>query len=179
MTSLSYMKKIIITALCSALCVILPLAFHVIPNAGNIFCPMQIPILLCGLLAGWYFGGLCGIIGPLLSSLLTSMPPVAVLPCMIAECITYGVLTDVIMKIVRTKKLYFNLYVSLIMTLIVGKSVAGILTALFFAPGDFSFTIWATSYFVIALPGIAIQLLLIPSLIVILYKTKAIPTRYH
>ena len=85
MNKLSYVKKAILTAACIALCVVLPMAFHAIPNAGNIYCPMHMPVLLCGLVCGWPFGLLCGVAGPLLSSLFTGMPPAAYLPSMIIE----------------------------------------------------------------------------------------------
>ena len=82
---MSPVKKIVLTALFTALCVVLPMAFHSIPNAGSIFLPMHIPVLLCGLVCGWAYGGLCGLVGPLLSSVMTSMPPAAVLPGMMVE----------------------------------------------------------------------------------------------
>ena len=77
MKKMTSVKKSIITAVCIALCVVLPQAFHAIPNAGTIYCPMHIPVLLCGLVCGWSYGLLCGIAGPLLSSLITGMPPAA------------------------------------------------------------------------------------------------------
>lgn len=178
MTKLSYVKNTIITGLCVALCVVLPIAFHTIPNAGSILCPMHIPVLLCGLICGWYYGLLCGIAGPILSSVLTSMPPMAILPCMAIELAVYGIVTGIMMKVIHTKKLYADLYVSLIVALVCGKIIAGIAKALVFSPGGYSIAVWATSYFVTALPGIAIQLALIPSIIVALDRAKVIPTRY-
>ena len=71
------LKNYVIAALCVALCVVLPMAFHAIPNAGSILLPMHIPVLLCGLLCGWPLGLVCGLVGPLLSSVLTGMPPAA------------------------------------------------------------------------------------------------------
>lgn len=55
MSQMSQVKRAMITAVCIALCVVLPMAFHSIQNAGAIFCPMHIPVLLCGLwwLALW------------------------------------------------------------------------------------------------------------------------------
>ena len=70
----SHTKNLVLTAFCIALCIVLPMAFHAI-GAGATFLPMHIPVLLCGLLCGWPFGAACGLIGPLLSSLLTGMPP--------------------------------------------------------------------------------------------------------
>lgn len=61
MANMSYVKKAILTAACIALCVVLPMAFHSIPNAGSVFLPMHIPVLLCGLICGWPFGLLCGL----------------------------------------------------------------------------------------------------------------------
>ena len=75
MKKMSPVKKSIITAVCIALCVVLPQAFHAIPNAGSIYCPMHIPVLLRGLICGWQYGLLCGIAGPLMSALITGMPP--------------------------------------------------------------------------------------------------------
>ena len=76
MQTMSTVKKSIITAVCIALCYVLPLLFHGIQGAGQIFCPMHIPVFLCGLVCGWQFGLLCGLAGPALSSALCGMPPV-------------------------------------------------------------------------------------------------------
>ena len=100
---LSSVKKLVITAICAAFCVALPLAFHWIPNAGTILLPMHIPVLLCGLICGWPYGMVCGLIGPLLSS-FTGMPPLAILPSMMVECATYGLVTGLMMRFVRTGK---------------------------------------------------------------------------
>ena len=67
----SITKKLVSCALCIALGVLLPMAFHVIPNAGSIFLPMHIPVLICGLFCGWPYGLACGIITPFLSSVMT------------------------------------------------------------------------------------------------------------
>ena len=75
-------KNLAFCALCIALCVVLPMAFHAIANAGMIFLPMHIPVLLCGLACGWPYGLICGVLGPLLSGVLTGMPGPAVLPGM-------------------------------------------------------------------------------------------------
>ncbi len=178
MKELSYMKKIIITPLFIALCVVLPMAFHTIPNAGGIFCPMHIPVLLCGLICGWQFGLLCGILGPVLSSVLTSMPPMAILPCMAVELAIYGIVTGIMIRVIRTKRIYADLYISLITALICGKIIAGIVKALLFSPNGYSVAVWATSYFVTALPGIVIQLVLIPAIVVALEKAKLIHSKY-
>ena len=171
-------RMYIFTALCIALCIVLPMAFHAIPNAGQVMLPMHIPVLICGLVCGWQFGIVCGLAGPLLSSLLTGMPPFAMMPSMMIELAVYGLVTALMMKFVKTKSLYLDLYISLVTAMLIGRIAAGIVKALFFAPGEMTMATWATVHFVTALPGIAIQLALIPTLYVALERAKLIPKRY-
>lgn len=178
MSKMSSVKCSIITAVSIGLCVVLPMAFHAIPNAGSIFSPMHIPVLLCGLICGWAYGLLCGLAGPLLSALLTGMPPMAYLPSMMVELAAYGLVCGLMINLVRTKKLYADLYSSLVVALLVGRIVAGVARALIFAPGRYSFAAWVTSYFVTSWPALVIQLTLIPALVVALMKAKLIPERY-
>lgn len=166
-----------VTAICIALCIVLPMAFHAIPNAGSILSPMHIPVLLCGLTCGPVYGLICGILGPLLSSILTGMPVSAMLPPMMVECAVYGFTSGLLFKIIRTKKIYLNLYISLIGAMLLGRIVAGIARALFFAKGTYAIKIWATSYFVTALPGIILHLIVIPTLVFALMKAKLIPNQ--
>ena len=63
MNNLSPVRRMVSAALCVALCVVLPIAFHAVPNAGSVFLPMHIPVLLCGLVCGWHYGFLCGLLG--------------------------------------------------------------------------------------------------------------------
>lgn len=171
-------KKAIITAVCAALAVVLPVAFHAVPNAGSIFLPMHIPVLLAGLICGWGFGLLCGLVAPLLSNLFTGMPPMAYLPSMLIELAVYGAATGLIMSLVRTRKIYADLYISLVGGMLIGRIVAGITRALIFAAGGYSMAAWTTSYFVTSLPGIIIQLVLLPSIVFALESARLIPLRY-
>lgn len=178
MSKISSVKRSIITAACIGLCVVLPMAFHAIPNGGILFSPMHIPVLLCGLICGWSFGLLCGLAGPLLSTLITGMPPLAYLPSMMVELAAYGLVCGLMFNLVRTKKLYADLYLSLVVALLAGRIVAGIARALIFSPGSYSLAAWTTSYFVGTWPGIVVQLVLIPALVSALMKAKLIPQRY-
>jgi len=175
---MSSVKRSMLTAVCIGLCVVLPMAFHSIPNAGSILLPMHIPVLLCGLICGWSFGLLCGLAGPLLSSLLTGMPPMAYLPSMLVELAAYGLVCGLMINLVHTKKLYADLYISLVVALIAGRIVAGVARALIFAAGRYSMAAWITSYFVTSWPGLVIQLIFIPAIVVALMKARLIPERY-
>lgn len=178
MSKMSYVKRSIITAVCIGLSVVLPMAFHSIPNAGNVFCPMHIPVLLCGLICGGSFGLLCGLAGPLLSSLITGMPPLAYLPSMLVELAAYGLVCGLMFSLVRTKKLSADLYISLVVALLAGRIVAGLAKALVFAAGKYSIAAWTTSYFVKTWPGLVLHLVLVPAIVAALMKAKLIPQRY-
>ena len=178
MQKMSAVKKSIITAVCIALCVVLPQAFHAIPNAGSIYLPMHIPVLLCGLICGWPYGLLCGLAGPALSALITGMPPAAVLPGMMVECGVYGLAAGLLMQLVRTKRLYADLYISLVAAMLLGRVVSGAAKALIFSAGSYSMASWVAGSFVTALPGIIIQLALLPSIVYALIRARLIPQRY-
>lgn len=89
-------KNLVTSGMCVALAIVLPMAFHMIPDAGKVFLPMHIPVLLCGLLCGPVYGLGCGILAPLLSHLFTGMPPTAMLPSMLCELAAYGMLSGIL-----------------------------------------------------------------------------------
>ena len=174
---MSFVKKMVYTAICSALCVILPMAFHTIQNAGAIFLPMHIPVLLCGLICGWPYGLVCGVMGPCLSSLLTSMPTAVMLPSMAVECAVYGCVSGLMMRYVRTGKTVPDLYISMVTAMVAGRVLAGFAKAWIFGMADAPFA-WVTTSLVAGIPGIVIQLVLIPLLVVTMTKAHLLPERY-
>lgn len=176
---MSSVKKICISAVCAALCCVLPTLFHSV-GLGTTFSPIHIPVLLCGLVCGGTYGIICGLAGPLLSSVITGMPGAAMLPSMVPELMAYGLITGLLMKYVRTGKLYADLYICLGTAMVLGRVVGGIAKALFYMGGGEAFTlgVWATSYFVATIPGIICHLILIPVLVAALMKARVIPSRY-
>ena len=132
LSTMSVVKQSIITAVCIALCVVLPMAFHSIPQAGMIYCPMHIPVLICGIICVPQYAIICGIAGALLSSVLTGMPPAATLPSMLVELTCYALISSLLMKFVHTKKSVADLYISLIGALLIGRVIAGVVKALIF-----------------------------------------------
>ena len=174
---LTHTRQLVFTAVCIALCVVLPIAFHSIPNSGTVFLPMHIPVLLCGLVCSWPCGLACGLLGPLLSSILTQMPPMAMLPSMMVECAVYGCTASLMMQLVRTGKLYLDLYAAILPAMVMGRVVAGFAKAWILAPGTPPFA-WVTTSLLMGIPGIVIQLALIPTLIFTLERTKLFPHRY-
>lgn len=176
---MSKTKKICICAICAALCYVLPLAFHTLV-LGSAFSPIHIPVLLCGLVCGWPYGLLCGIVGPVLSSLLSGMPPAAMLVSMIPELCAYGMSCGLLMKVVRTGHLYADLYLSLIPAMILGRIVGGLASALFYlsTTQTYSVSLWANSYIIGTLPGAVLHLIALPAIVLILMKARLIPERY-
>ena len=172
-------RKITVTAVCIALCCVLPTALHAV-GLGQALSPLHLPVLLCGVLCGGVYGLFCGIAGPVLSSLITGMPPAMALATMVPELLVYGLVTGVMLRLVRTKNLYVNLYIALITAMILGRVAGGVASAFVYTGRGEAFTlaIWAASYFVGTLPGMVSQLILIPLLVFTLMKARIIPVRY-
>ena len=173
-----YTKKAVYTSACISLCVVIPLVFHAIPNAGNIWLPMHIPVLLCGLICGWKFGLLCGIAGPLISSILTQMPAISVLPSMIFELSSYGFISGLLSEKIRTGKSLADIMISQIISMLIGRIIYGIMNSVIFKAGNYSIHVWLSTSFLTALPGIILQIILIPAVIYALEKSSLIPERY-
>jgi len=175
---MSNVRKLVITAICIALCIVLPLAFHTLPNAGRMFSPMHIPALLCGLACGPFFGMLCGATGPLLSSLLTGMPMMPMVPTMMLELAAYGFLSGLLMRFIRTKSVMADLYICLLAAMLGGRIISGLAAWLFFQAGSYTMAAWTASYFVNSFPAIILQLAVIPSIVFALEKAGLMQKRY-
>lgn len=169
-------KRMCISAMCLALCVVLPMAFHAIPNGGSLFSPMHLPVMIAGLACGPYFGLLVAVFGPFLSYIVTSMPGLSYLPSMIIECAFYGMIPYIMLKLFKFKKIYLTLYISLFIGMVCGKIAGGLVqTAINLKGGNpYSLKIWFTSYIVGCWPGMLIQIVLVPNLIFFLMKLKFI-----
>lgn len=177
--TMSSAKRITLCAVCIALCYALPIAFHSV-GLGSALSPMHIPVLLCGLVCGGGSGLICGIVGPILSSVLSGMPPMTMLVRMLPELCVYGLTGGLAMKYIRTGNSAADVYISQIIAMIAGRIVGGIATAIFFTvtSGVYSLGLWVTSYFVEAVPGIVAHLVLVPVLVLSLQKAKLTPRRY-
>ncbi len=164
-------KKITLSAIFIAFGIILPMIFHTINLAGQIFLPMHIPVLIAGFLLGPYCGALIGIITPILSSVMTGMPPlVPMMPIMAFELCAYGFLTGFIFN--KTEKIYISLIGAMIggrLFAVVGAYLVSITVAPKVSPLMFVF-----GNISMAIPGMLIQLIFIPMLIKYLHKNPEI-----
>lgn len=180
---MSHVRSLVVSAMLLAACVVLPLAFHSIPRAGSILLPMHVPVLLAGLTVGWKYGLIVGLLGPLLSHVFTGMPPVPVYQLMMLELGVYGLVGGLAIKFVRTRNYTLDLYISLVVAMLIGRVFAGIGQVFwFFGDGFFSggytWAAWVASYFTTSLPGIVIQIIFLPSLVMALEREHLIPLRY-
>lgn len=164
--------NLVVAALCVALGVVLPIAVHGVPNAGSVLLPMHLPVLLCGLLCGPVYGLACGLLTPFMSSIITGMPGPAYLPSMLCELAVYGLIAGLLIVLVHTGNRTADLYISLVGAMIAGRIIYGIVNALIFRAGEYSMSMWLTASFVTALPGIVIQLILLPLIVLGLRRAK-------
>lgn len=168
-------KKIILSGLFIALGFILPFLTGQIPSIGNKLLPMHIPILLCGLICGWEYGLIIGIVVPIFRSLLLGMPPLfPIATSMAFELAVYGMVSGFLYY--RLPKNGKNLYVSLITAMISGRIVWGIVNMLLLGVTGSAFTInmFVMSAFINSIPGIIIQLILIPAIMLGLEKSNVL-----
>lgn len=155
--------RIVSTAVCIALGLLLPIIFHAAEIMGYIFLPMHIPVLIAGLLLGVQSGFITGIAAPVLSSALTGMPPVMPnLPVMMVELAAYGTVSG---YLYHQKKV--SLLLSLIFAMLAGRVIAGFAVAIMaqFVHIEMKPTVYLYGYFVVGLPGMVIQLVMIPALV--------------
>lgn len=163
-------KELTLTSVFIAIGIVLPSVFHAFNLGGKVFLPMHIPVLMCGLLVGKRYGFLSGILIPLLSSILTGMPPIfPVAVIMSIELGTYGYVAGLL-------KDKMSIYFTLIVTQIIGRCMGALATfvILGFASKPFLLSTYMTSVFITALPGILIQLILIPIGIKMIQRAKNI-----
>ena len=164
------LRKMVITALCVALCIVLPMAFHMVKNAGTIFLPMHIPVLLCGLICGWQYGLAVGAVLPVMRSLIFGMPPLyPVAAAMTFELAAYGFVSGFLYN--RSKKQgVAALYLSIVAAMLAGRIVWGAAEVILLgiAGNAFTWKAFMAGAFLNAVPGIIIQLTLIPALMVVL-----------
>lgn len=166
------LRKIVLSAMFLAIGCILPFLTGQIKEIGDSLLPMHIPVLLCGFICGGEFGLTVGLVLPFLRSALFSMPPIYPNAIWMAvELLTYGAVVGFIYQFFKKKDI-FAIYISLVLAQISGRiswAVAKLLL-LNISGNSFTFKAFLIGGFVDALPGILLQLILVPLVISILNK---------
>ncbi len=158
--------KMILAAFFLAVAYVLPFLTGQIPAIGTMLCPMHLPVLLCGFLCGWPWGLAVGVVAPLFRSLTLGAPlffPMGV--CMALELGTYGAVAGLMHCVLPRKRPY--IYCSLLTAMAAGRAVWGV--AMFICMGATGGSFGASAFLAGAvtgaLPGIILQLLLVPILV--------------
>lgn len=170
--------RLILAALFLALAYVLPFLTGQIPEVGSMLCPLHIPVLLCGFFCGPVWGAVVGGAAPLIRSLTLGMPPLfPTAVCMAFELAAYGAITGLMHRLLPRKKPY--VYVSLLTAMTVGRLIWGCAMLLCMVTNGNAFTVSAfiTGAFTNAIPGIIVQIVLIPMLVMILDSPKIIDLR--
>ena len=164
------MKKLVYSAMCLALCLVLPFLTGQIPQMGSMLLPMHIPVLLCGFLCGGGWGAAVGFTAPLLRHVLFSMPPAPGCYSMAFELAVYGLVVGLLYK--RLGKGVRSIYISLICAMVAGRVAWGAVQVAILGLGSFPFSAFVAGAVTSAIPGILLQLVLIPLLVGALDKAK-------
>ncbi len=154
-----------------ALAYVLPFFTGQIREIGSMLCPMHIPVLLCGFVCGAPYGLAVGLAAPLIRSVTLGMP--VLFPSAIAmafELAVYGSVAGLLYKYLPKKNIY--IYASLLGAMVAGRIVWG--TVMFcimgFNTAYFGFEAFWAGAVVNAIPGIVVQLVLIPVLVKVMMK---------
>ncbi len=165
--------NIVLSAMFLSLALVLPFLTGQIKEIGNMLLPMHIPVMLCGLICGWQYGLIVGALAPIMRSLLFSMPPMYPTAIGMAfELAAYGLLIGLLFSKSKWHCIK-SLYISLIISMLGGRVVWGVAQSILLGLGDSGFTLsmFISGAFLKAIPGIILQLVLIPAVMLLLKKT--------
>ena len=164
-------RRMILAAFFIALGLVLPFLTGQIPTFGRMLLPMHIPVLLCGFILGWPYGMAVGLVLPLFRSSLFGMPPVfPTAAAMTFELGAYGFLTGYLYQ--RLPKGNASVYINLILAMLGGRIVWGAASLILYDLSNqpFSWQMFMAGAVVNAIPGIILQLIAIPAIVIALEK---------
>ncbi len=170
-------KNMVLTAMFLAIGLVLPFFTGQIKQIGNMLLPMHIPVYLCAFICSWKYGMVLGLVMPIMRSAIFHMPvmyPNAV--AMAIELATYALVAGYLYG--KSKyKCTKAIYKSMIPAMIIGRVVWGITEVILLGINGKAFTMSAfiTSSFLNSIPGIILQLVLIPIIMVALGRAKFVP----
>jgi hypothetical protein len=168
--------KLVLSGLFMALGIVLPILFGHIPQFGYRLLPMHLPVLLCGFICGWPAGLVVGLLTPILSSLFTGMPPLFPTAfAMTFELGTYGLMSGLLYNLLPKKP--WLIYVNLVISMIFGRVIWGLVSLILagITGSAFTWPIFISAVVIDAIPGIIVQIILVPLIIMALEKASLIP----
>ncbi len=165
-------RNLVTAAMLMAVGIVLPFFTGQIPQVGNMLLPMHLPVIVCGLICGWQYGGIVGFMLPLLRYVLFGMPPMPNGLAMAFELAAYGAISGFLYNRSRWQCIV-SLYRSLVIAMIGGRVIWGMVRVVMLGMTGNAFTwqMFMAGAFLNAVPGIILQLVFIPALMVALNKT--------
>jgi len=169
------LRNMILSALMLAVAYVLPNFTGNIPEIGSMLLPMHLPTILCGFLCGGAWGAAVGFLAPLFRSVMTGgfppMFPTAV--AMAFEMAAYGLISGFLYR--RLPKTAGGIYLSLVAAMLTGRAVWGLIMSLLLAGGEgFTLAAFLAGAFTNAVPGIVLQFISIPAIVMALQRAKLI-----
>lgn len=172
-------RNLTLSAMFLAVGMVLPLLTGQIQQIGNMLLPMHIPVFLCALICGWKYGLPMAFILPLFRSVVFGMPPIYPTALAMAfELATYAFVAGILYEKSRWQCVR-ALYRCLLAAMVSGRIVWGIVQMVLLGIGGSAFTFQAFigGALLNAVPGIILQLILVPAVMVALNRTKLVPFR--
>lgn len=156
-------RELVIGGLLLATGILLPMVFHMFGMTGPIVLPMHIPVLIGGFLLSPILALFLGIITPIISGLLTGMPvmfPMSII--MACELGIYGLVASL-----ATRKLKLSPLIALIISMIFGRIAAALAVTVLVQLFGIKMNpiVYIKGAIITGIPGILIQIVIIPSLI--------------
>ena len=169
-------RTMVIAALMLAVAYVLPNFTGNIPQIGSMLLPMHLPTILCGFLCGGGWGAAVGFVAPIFRSVMTGgFPPMFPTALAMAfEMAAYGFVCGFLYR--RTNRGLKGIYFALICAMLCGRVVWGLVMSLLLANGEgFTAAAFVAGAFLNAIPGILLQLVAIPVIVLALQRSKLIP----
>lgn len=172
-------ENLVLAAMFLAIGLVLPFLTGQIPEIGSALLPMHLPVLVCGLVCGWKWGALVGAVLPVMRYILFGMP--TIYPTGMAmswELATYGLVAGWIYGRSRWQCVR-ALYRALIAAMVAGRLVWGVVRVLQsgVAGSVFTWELFLSGAVLGAIPGIILQLVFIPALMVAMDRTGVVRFR--
>ncbi len=169
------LARVLYSAMFLTLGMVLPFLTAQVPQVGSALLPMHLAVILCGFVCGAGWGMAVGIATPLLRSFIFGLPvlmPSAVV--MAFELATYAFVAGMLYK--KLSKNIFMYYVVLITAMVCGRLVWGaVMFILIFAglaEGTIALSLIWTNTVLQSVPGIVLQLLVVPLIVNVLRKNR-------
>ena len=163
-------ETLVYAALLLTVGLVLPFFTGQIPQIGSMLLPMHLPVLLCGFICGWKYGLAVGLIMPVMRSFLFGMPPMfPTAISMAVEMAVYGAVSGWLYSRSRWQCV-IALYRSLLAAMVAGRVAWGGMQILLLGLSGSAFTwqMFMAGAFLNAVPGIILQLIFIPAIMVAL-----------